>query len=897
MANFIPEKHSDLESPNEVTDVQHLTAAEKASITNHAGLNLGALNSYGLALSPTLSTPYYVGQTFWDVDNQCPATVMSIDGGGNITSLYQHGQEMPMYWTNDDGTTHVNGTVTYIYGGTGKRSKVKRASAAAESTSYVIAVATVDVTAGNPGKYTTFGNVTDIPAANIICSTDNEADWTENKSVFLSTESGKMTVNRPVAPNHGAFIGTITERTGNGVGLKITLMVNPKSGYELGELHDIDTTKSKTTPVDADALLLQDSEDSSIWKKLSWANIKATLKSYFDDLYSILVTELKSPAGYVNRSESTLSYNSGTRTITLTVPTTTKVCVQGVEKTVTTDSVQHDNTVGIHYAYIDTTPNLVVPSPSTTAWNILAGDGLTATAYWNGTKGVVCDERHGIRDLALHKRLHGGEGAIYDSSYGGGAITAADGSSFSMNRCRFFDEDIPHDSGNDTHTTANVWWRNAVSPEVWTWDDVAAADYRKMNGAIIQYDNGGVLTDLPDGYYCNYYMWQTNIVGMPIIVTVGQNIFSTDADAMAGLPPALPIGQEAIVLHRFTYQRVGSVTNYIRRTDWRGISRFQIPPSVSVAVSQLSLNAFPSAIDTTLATIGAVTGVVGNLVVDDGTYLIVTESAGTNPAAIRFTLKIPVDGAVSSLMTNGRYAGSASHEVGIYLALQGSVSLSQAVTVGADNAYWGYVGNFNKNTTTDATQEFPLTDASHRNAGFLYVRYQHNNQVGIGTHQLLLDKVMVEYQSQGLLASRVAATPAGNLAGATVEAQLYELDAEKASTASLKYEITYSKNGVLSASTGNIRRYITEAGTIQSGSNVSIASVGTAPTGSAIALVLKKNGSSIATASISAGSNTATWSFTNTTLAAGDYLTMDVSSVGSTVAGSDLFSTIKVLKS
>jgi hypothetical protein len=47
----------------------------------------------------------------------------------------------------------------------------------------------------------------------------------------------------------------------------------------------VDTTESKSTPVDADAVLLQDSADSSIWKRLTWANLKATAKTYFDSLY------------------------------------------------------------------------------------------------------------------------------------------------------------------------------------------------------------------------------------------------------------------------------------------------------------------------------------------------------------------------------------------------------------------------------------------------------------------------------------------------------------------------------------------------------------------------------------------------------------------------------------
>lgn len=42
---------------------------------------------------------------------------------------------------------------------------------------------------------------------------------------------------------------------------------------------------AKTTPVDADEVGLIDSAASNVLKKLTWANIKATLKTYFDTLY------------------------------------------------------------------------------------------------------------------------------------------------------------------------------------------------------------------------------------------------------------------------------------------------------------------------------------------------------------------------------------------------------------------------------------------------------------------------------------------------------------------------------------------------------------------------------------------------------------------------------------
>ena len=50
---------------------------------------------------------------------------------------------------------------------------------------------------------------------------------------------------------------------------------------------DISGATEKTTPVDADTVPLTDSAASSALKKLSWSNIKATLKTYFDTLYAL----------------------------------------------------------------------------------------------------------------------------------------------------------------------------------------------------------------------------------------------------------------------------------------------------------------------------------------------------------------------------------------------------------------------------------------------------------------------------------------------------------------------------------------------------------------------------------------------------------------------------------
>jgi hypothetical protein len=67
---------------------------------------------------------------------------------------------------------------------------------------------------------------------------------------------------------------------------------------------------AKTTPHNDDVVGLVDSEASSVLKKLSWTNIKATLKTYFDTLYAAALGE---DDNYVTNAEKTVIGNtSGT---------------------------------------------------------------------------------------------------------------------------------------------------------------------------------------------------------------------------------------------------------------------------------------------------------------------------------------------------------------------------------------------------------------------------------------------------------------------------------------------------------------------------------------------------------------------------------------------------------
>ena len=74
------------------------------------------------------------------------------------------------------------------------------------------------------------------------------------------------------------------------------------TSYNLGT--NINELTAKTTPVDADMLPLSDSAASNASKKATWANIKATLKTYFDGLYNNYIHPANHPASIITQDAS-----------------------------------------------------------------------------------------------------------------------------------------------------------------------------------------------------------------------------------------------------------------------------------------------------------------------------------------------------------------------------------------------------------------------------------------------------------------------------------------------------------------------------------------------------------------------------------------------------------------
>src|SRR3990167_3594532 len=131
--------------------------------------------------------------------------------------------------------------------------------------------------AGNP---TTASQVSNVPAGS-IAATDVQAAINE-----LDTEKQPL----------DAQLTDLAALSYTGNTLKVVRVNAGETAFELATASGGDTLTSegalinsateKTTPVDADMVGLMDSAASNILKKLSWANIEATLKTYFDTLYA-----------------------------------------------------------------------------------------------------------------------------------------------------------------------------------------------------------------------------------------------------------------------------------------------------------------------------------------------------------------------------------------------------------------------------------------------------------------------------------------------------------------------------------------------------------------------------------------------------------------------------------
>lgn len=281
------------------------------------------------------------------------------------------------------------------------------------------------------------------------------------------------------------------------------------------------------------------------------------------------ITELtQEPHGFSNRTDSTISFDNGTRKLTL-APTGTNFSVyyQGKKLILTSQDTTIVDTTAIYFCYLDSDGIL----QNSTTYFDLFNQIPVAIVIWNSSlaNGILCEERHGIQmDIATHNLLHLSDGAKYLTGFGisGYTIGAASdvGNTFGIDSGTFADEDITHlISALSDGGPYVVFYKSGASGDFY-WSTGNSVPFL-ISSAIIAYNQWTGVTwtqaQVSETKYCNYFLLATNAVysTFSFILLQGQNTYSTLSDAklesytemnLTGLP-----FQEIVPLWQFTFKK------------------------------------------------------------------------------------------------------------------------------------------------------------------------------------------------------------------------------------------------------------------------------------------------------------------------------------------------------
>lgn len=284
--------------------------------------------------------------------------------------------------------------------------------------------------------------------------------------------------------------------------------------------------------------------------------------------------------GFVNRSETSLSFNDTNYTLTLTdVGSGWSYYRAGLRYTISGNKTAvlpgTPPATNKYYIYIDAIDGTL--TVSTVAWSLAEGQTTVPVAVinWddaNTPKYQLSDERHTcLIDRKIHTYLHSTVGTRY---VGGGVPTgytiqpgspADTQNTFAITQAEVADEDINHilaelTDPSGTGTDYGIYYRTSAS--TWTWE-TSAVPFRYTAAGYIQYDNAGTMTQGSVSNFYNTYLLFTNVSGQwRYTIIHGRAQFTTAASAYAESAPNFDFTgftiAEAVIAYQLTWETSNS---------------------------------------------------------------------------------------------------------------------------------------------------------------------------------------------------------------------------------------------------------------------------------------------------------------------------------------------------
>ncbi len=366
----------------------------------------------------------------------------------------------------------------------------------------------------------------------------------------------------------------------------------------------------------------------------------------------------KEMTGFPNRTDTSISFNNINRNFTIT-GTNFKIYSAGKEYVKNTESIQLANTNGVQFVYYS--PVTLTLSTSTTVWNFNDGTVQIATVHWDGTTGLLGEERHGLTmDNATHEYLHHTVGTRYQSGLTG---TFNTNNTLSVTAGSIDDEDI-EDSVALTTTTRIIYHLNATN---FTQSAVGTSFFDKTcTGSNLCYDNGTGKVAATGNNYVAYWIFATNDASNGVYVLMGQRQDTSLANAQANATySSLTLGNLPFAEMKLLYRLIvrNNAGNTLDTSDYRSVSNLPSGTYVATAHNVLTGLDYASSGHTGFAGTGVDNTFTGH---DIFASLFATNASSTNATTTNLQV-------VATSTVGGLSIGSLS---GILKAVAGAVTTS-----------------------------------------------------------------------------------------------------------------------------------------------------------------------------------------------------------------------------